>query len=238
MTFTKKKISCIIPAYNEESRVGNVLNAVKDYFGFDEVIVIDDGSTDGTYEEISKFVSKKVKIIRHKENKGKAEALFTGFKKSRGDVIVFLDADLVGITHRNLDDLIEPFKYFDCMTLGRWNGFYISIELTGIPVWSGMRAIPRNIFKELTGCKNSGYAVESYINRAVLKNNLPVCVVDWRNVDHIRKVEKDYWIGVRENIKMDVGVFTQISVLESIYQLLIFYKINKKTQVLLNKYRN
>jgi glycosyltransferase involved in cell wall biosynthesis len=89
-----------MPAYNEEvhihSSIQETLKTV-DRFGCEyEVIVVDDGSKDRTYEEIMKAASSndKVKVVQYDDNVGKGFALLQGFKYASGDLIVFLDADM------------------------------------------------------------------------------------------------------------------------------------------------
>lgn len=94
------KVSIIIPAYNEADHiVASVEEAVRtfDDFGCDyEIIVVDDGSKDDTYEQLKKVASrhKHVLIKRNRSNYGKGRALKKGFRHTSGDYIIFLDADL------------------------------------------------------------------------------------------------------------------------------------------------
>lgn len=82
------KISVVIPAYNEGSRIGNVLSRIPKFV--DEVIVVDDGSTDGTAEVAESFG---VKVLRFESNQGKGAAMREGIREAGGDIIVFMDAD-------------------------------------------------------------------------------------------------------------------------------------------------
>jgi glycosyltransferase involved in cell wall biosynthesis len=83
-----KRISVVIPAYNEADKIGNVLERIPDFV--DEVIVVDDGSKDNTSEVAESFG---VKVIRLDENQGKGKAMSVGIKEASGDIIVFIDAD-------------------------------------------------------------------------------------------------------------------------------------------------
>ena len=83
-----KRISVIIPAYNEEKRIGKVLQRIPEFV--DEVIVVDDGSNDRTSEVARKF---RVEVIRLERNEGKGKAMRKGIKAANGDIIVFMDAD-------------------------------------------------------------------------------------------------------------------------------------------------
>ncbi len=90
------KVSVIVPAYNEEENIREILRMLMDVeqvLPSMEVIVIDDGSTDGTVEEVAKF-SSRVKLIEHENNQGKGAALATGFDEASGEVVVVQDADL------------------------------------------------------------------------------------------------------------------------------------------------
>ncbi len=107
-------LSVIIPAYNEE---GFILEAIDSIFAADypqeklEVIVIDDGSTDGTFEKLSLAKIKygaRIHIIRFQENLGKRKALYTGVKVSRGEVIVTIDSDS-RIEQSALKNIVVPF---------------------------------------------------------------------------------------------------------------------------------
>ena len=89
------KLSVIIPAYQEEKTISTILKKVKKVdLGRlkKEIIVVDDGSTDGTYKEASKFNG--IKAIRMNKNQGKGAALRTGFESATGDIVLIQDADL------------------------------------------------------------------------------------------------------------------------------------------------
>jgi glycosyltransferase involved in cell wall biosynthesis len=93
------ELSIVIPAYNEaeniEKTVSEARKAGKSYFDGYEVIVVDDASGDDT-SNIVKNISKKDKnvfVLTHKENKGKAAVLNTGFQKAKGKYIFYTDAD-------------------------------------------------------------------------------------------------------------------------------------------------
>jgi len=83
-----KRISVIIPAYNEAKRIGKVLSKIPEFV--DEVIVVDDGSEDST-SEVAK--NHGAEVIRIEENQGKGAAMREGIKKVSGDIVIFMDAD-------------------------------------------------------------------------------------------------------------------------------------------------
>lgn len=85
------KVSIVIPAYNEAAFISDTIKAVKSYSSVGEIIVIDDGSTDGT-----EYVALKAgaSVYRNSVNLGKGESLNIGSALTKGKIIVFLDADL------------------------------------------------------------------------------------------------------------------------------------------------
>ena len=91
------KLSVIIPVYNEEKTIEEVIEKVRNVPVEKEIIVVDDGSTDRTVNILKKIESKNykdVKIIFKKKNEGKGSAIREGLKKVKGDVVVIQDADL------------------------------------------------------------------------------------------------------------------------------------------------
>lgn len=221
MSYCGKTISCIIPAWNEGDRIGGVLKNVVTYPRFDEVIVIDDGSDDNTYDEAMAFSSGKVQIVRHEKNRGKAAAILTGVARSMGEIIFMLDADLVGITHSDINRLLIPHKKGECMTMAYMSNMFVFQKLTGLSTWSGTRALPRRVFNLVQDKGDKRYAIESYINEAALEEKLPIISMPWKNVDHVFKRDK---IGKKGGVKAEIDMFKNIfegySIHKSAWQLI------------------
>ena len=89
------KLSIIIPCYNESKTIISLINAVKESPITDrEIIVVDDGSKDGTCDILDQLIDPEVRVIFHKVNQGKGAALRTGFQEATGDICIVRDADL------------------------------------------------------------------------------------------------------------------------------------------------
>jgi glycosyltransferase involved in cell wall biosynthesis len=90
------KVSVIIPVYNEKSTVGEIIDRVRAVDLEKEMIVVDDGSTDGTAQQLAEIARRfeDIKILFHQKNRGKGAALRTGFAEASGEIIIVQDADL------------------------------------------------------------------------------------------------------------------------------------------------
>ena len=90
------KLSIVIPVYNEKNTIEKIIGRVQNVnLELDkEILLVDDGSTDGTQEILRKLETDEVKIFIHEINQGKGKALQTGFSKASGDFVIIQDADL------------------------------------------------------------------------------------------------------------------------------------------------
>lgn len=105
----QKKVSVIIPAFNEARTVCGVIKEVLKLREVFEVILVDDGSTDKTNEKIAIFKSnERFTYFTHRKNRGKGAALRTGVLKAKKDIILLLDADLMNITTAKIRKIINP----------------------------------------------------------------------------------------------------------------------------------
>ena len=102
-------LSIIIPAYNEENKIKDTLENIKDIEEISEIIVVDDGSSDNTSKVAKEVKSPKITVITQDKNRGKGYALNNGLKiaMEKADIIGFLDADL-GSSSKEVSKLITP----------------------------------------------------------------------------------------------------------------------------------
>jgi len=87
-------LSVIMPVFNEKNTIGEILNRVQAVPLNKEIIIIDDGSTDGTRQIIKDLKGENLKIIFHERNQGKGVAIRTGLGAATGEIVIIQDADL------------------------------------------------------------------------------------------------------------------------------------------------
>jgi glycosyltransferase involved in cell wall biosynthesis len=89
------QLSVIIPAFNEEATLDEIVRRVESVAVDKEIIVVDDCSTDGTAQVASRLAADgRIRLFRHEKNQGKGAALRTGFREALGDMVIVQDADL------------------------------------------------------------------------------------------------------------------------------------------------
>jgi glycosyltransferase involved in cell wall biosynthesis len=104
------KITVIIPAFNEKNTIQEIVRRVQAMKMVDEIIIVDDGSTDGTRDLISNMDGKNnVRIILHEKNQGKGAAVRSGISAANGDVLMIQDADLE-YDPREYPNLMKPIE--------------------------------------------------------------------------------------------------------------------------------
>ena len=109
------KFSVIIPVYNESRTIREIIQRVQMVGLADEIVVVDDGSTDGTRQVLSELGSAgqplrfSLLVILHEKNLGKGAAVYTGIQNASGDVILVQDADLE-YDPRDIPALLKPLQ--------------------------------------------------------------------------------------------------------------------------------
>ncbi len=103
-------LSVVIPVYNEVENIGEILKRVQSTKLANEIIIVDDGSKDGTRAILQTLDGKKkVRVILHEYNQGKGAAVVTGLKAAQGDVLLIQDADLE-YSPRDYATLLQPIE--------------------------------------------------------------------------------------------------------------------------------
>ncbi|MCX6723861.1 MAG: glycosyltransferase [Candidatus Staskawiczbacteria bacterium] len=190
----KKKIAAIVPALDEEANVGKVLKVLLNSKVLDRVILVDDGSTDRTAEIGKKLGAEVVKLPKI-GGSGKGNAMKAGLEKTDAEIIVFFDADLVGLSQKHISKLVKPMLEEDVgMCVG------IRDRLLGLPrliatldplmAIGGERAIKRGLFEKIPDKFLQGFAVEPSLNYYCRIKGSTVKYVVLDNLKVVTKEEK------------------------------------------------
>lgn len=183
-----KKVTCIIPAYNEENRVSNIIKIIKKIKLVNQIIVINDGSTDNTLNVIKTF--KGIRVIDHKINMGKTRSILDGLKKSKNEIILMIDSDLKNVNLGNIAELLSPVVENKADMTIVLMGDIPFFRIIGADSASGQRAFKKSFIRLKKLEKMERYGFESFLNEEAITNNWIVKIVDWKNVSSTTKGEK------------------------------------------------
>lgn len=197
------KASAIVPAYNEADRIRAVLTPLQRAKSVDEIIVVDDGSCDQTGEVARRLG---VRVIRLPRNLGKALALDEGVREASHEVLIFLDADLVGLKPEHVDFLISRYRERDLdMVVGTFRSGRINTDLAQsiAPYLSGQRVLSRRLWARVKELAKLEYGVEMALTKLALKEGWAEERVYLEGVTHVMKEEKrGFSRGLRERLSM------------------------------------
>ena len=107
------KLSIIVPVYNEHATVANLLERVLSLDIDKEIVVVDDGSTDGTREVLTEFERESITVLHHPENRGKGAAVRSGLERATGEYVIIQDADLE-YDPAEIGELMAPLERGEC----------------------------------------------------------------------------------------------------------------------------
>jgi len=223
----RQRVSCIIPAFNEEDRIGLVLGAVIGHPLIDEVIVVDDGSKDETARIAQGMDGPRV--IVHEQNGGKSRALATGIEAATGDILLLIDADLVALTPAHLTALIEP------VLAGRAD-VSISLRDNTPGVWkaigpdhiSGERAFPRALVADHLDAIRAlpKFGFEVFFNKLCVAQRCRLAVVRWENVESPFKYKKYGFVkGTVADARMFADLCKTVNPLVLVAQILAMLRL-------------
>lgn len=202
-------VSVVIPAYNEENYIANVLAALKSAEELSDILVVNDGSTDRTSEIARSF---NIRVIDLPQNTGKSHAMWVGVNNTRYPYVLFLDADLVGITAEQIRSLYYPV-YLDTadMTVGIFNSGRGMTDLAQkiTPFLSGQRCVKRSILLQLSEDDwLSGFGIEMVLTRYAKDNNIRILEVSLDSVTHSMKEEK---LGLAKGVLARLKMYWEIA---------------------------
>ncbi len=197
----------LIPAFNEETTVARVVSvALESSLG--AVLVVDDGSSDRT-ATVAKQAG--ATVLQLPKNLGKGGAVFEGIRALQTELVLMIDADLIGLTTQHLKDLAQPVldgkadMTRGVFTGGRWTTTAAQ-QLT--PQLNGQRAIVREKLLGVPHLRDSRYGIEVAITEHAKRERWRVTDVAMPNVSQVMKEEKrGLWQGLKYRLWMYADIF-------------------------------
>lgn len=202
------KTVAIIPAYNEEQTIEEIINVVKQVPLIEETIVVSDGSTDSTAQVAESLGARVIKLT---ENMGKGAAMMVGINNTDADVVLFLDADLIGLQPWHIVDLTLPVLDGRAeMTVGIFEQGRLATDLAQFiaPYLSGQRAVKRQLMLQLSNLELTRFGVEVALTRFAKKSGLKVSEVELKDMSHVMKEEK---LGVVKGVMARLKMYWEIA---------------------------
>ena len=200
-------VSIIIPAYNEEGTIGDVVSSALKFSGGKEVIVVDDGSEDKT-AQIARALG--AKVITLAENQGKAGAMEAGVLAALSDVILFLDADVIGLTNEKLDKIVQPVLRGDkemYVAIRARRTFWLNRILHIFPILGGERALTRELWNSVPKKHKKGFEIEIALNHAAKQTKKGMGFEIIYGLRHIIKEKKyGFFVGLARRLRMSYQV--------------------------------
>ena len=203
------EVSIIIPAFNEGMNISQVLDIVHTLRDDYEVLVVNDGSEDNTSDIVRSY---DIRVLDMPENKGKSYAMWAGVQDTKGRVILFLDADLIGLRAEHIHEMTLPITGdIADMTVGIFSsgrGFTdLAQKLT--PFLSGQRGIRREILNKLDEKEwVSGYGIEISLTRCAKERQLRIMEIPLAHVTQAIKEEK---LGLAKGVKARLKMYWEIA---------------------------
>ncbi len=184
------RIAAIVPAYNEEATLAEVLGVLLRTPEISETLVVSDGSTDRTVE-IAR--SHGVRTIHLRQNKGKGMAMAVGVAHTGAPLLLFVDGDILNLEENVLGDLVRPVAEGRCaMNVGTRNRgtLFNAFHRRHGPLLSGIRCLRREVFEAVPESHLKGFAIETGLNWACRQLGLPIETTLLYGLKHLVKEKK------------------------------------------------
>jgi membrane protein DedA with SNARE-associated domain len=196
-------VSAIVPAFNEQDTVADVVRVLETHPAIDDIIVVDDGSMDGTAERARETSAM---VVRLGSNQGKAAAMAKGVELSRHETIFFLDADLRGLTHEVIDGLVQPvlsgaFDMFVAIRDRRQSLLNKIVYFS--PILGGERVLSKTLWRQAPSWCVKSFQIEIALNYFSKRSGSKMGWALMPGLRHIKKeTKRGFWPGVFARVRM------------------------------------
>lgn len=242
-TWKRKSVSAIVPVHNEEKTVAQTIRTLLKNDLVDEVICVNDGSMDRSLVILEKFKDK-IQLIDLKKNHGKGFALSEGIKKAQGEVVVFIDADLITLSDDHIRVLLEPIlggkvKAVLGYSSRRWYIPNVASNLTGQRAYYKKDLVPH-----LEKMAKTRFGVEIFLNnlfdkdetkKVPLKHLVGLYKYEKRNSANTFKEYLGEAVEIAQEIGRQEGLLPEDrQIINSLANVTNFKELNKKLKNIQN----
>lgn len=201
------KVTAIIPAYNEIDRIDSVLNSLIKVKRINEIIVVDDNSSDGTYDFVKENYPS-IKILRNYRNLGKSGSIKVGLQNSSNENIFLCDADLKDLLPVEVDTAIMKFFKFnaDLIILRRKYQPFLIRLLRADVLLCGERILKKKVLEIIL--KNSkGFELEIKMNKYFMDRKSKVFWTNSSAKNSFKHKKRGLLKGFIANLKMYLEIY-------------------------------
>jgi len=208
------KVVAIVAAYNEGPRIQRVIEVLSSYPRFDQIIIVDDGSTDDTFITALRsrppYPEPHSIVIHTGPNKGKAAAMQRAVEMSDPDIIFFCDADILGLTHEMIEETLAPVLAgrLGMMIAMRDRGLYwhLPFAIKAAAKLGGERALTRELWESVPAKYKQGYMIETALNyKAEATSGFDFKIMPGLS-QVIKEQKRGFFRGLLQRIKMIADV--------------------------------
>lgn len=219
------KVSCIVASYNEGKRVLPVLQALLLVPSISQIIFVDDGSSDNTYQEV-KDMFPNITVIHLMKNHGKTAAVVRGLEEANEKDIFLIDADLENVCPDEIEQSIQ--KYFkhdiDLLILenSRGDNEFIDSALRKNIFQSGKRLLKKQDLIEVMKMKPYGYQLEVATNKYMMERNKKVYWIPNSAFNPHKTTKYPFLKGIKKDLEMDISIISFLGIIDYLKQILFF----------------
>ncbi|QKK02038.1 MAG: glycosyltransferase family 2 protein [Pseudomonadota bacterium] len=196
-------VSVVIAAYNEAATVAECVRSVIGHPQVNEVVVVDDGSSDATS---ARAQDAGATVVRLSGNRGKAAALDAGVAAAQGSILLFLDADVTGLTPAAVSRILHPVLAGEVdlhVGIRARKTLWLNRLLHVFPIIGGERALTRQLWQMVPERHKRGFRIEIALNHTAKRrgNGMDFALIE--GLTHRTKERKlGLWRGVRLRMRM------------------------------------